>query len=46
MWILSLTNTLGVSESYFDCIDEAKQSLHQARLNGCNGFIYLDKKEK
>lgn len=34
---------LEISESYFSDIKEAQQSLHQIRLNGADGFIFLDK---
>jgi hypothetical protein len=40
MWIIKGKNILGAFQSWYNEIEEAKQALHQLRLNGCDGYIY------
>lgn len=40
MWLLKTINALGIIYTPYEHINEAKQALHQLRLNGADGFIY------
>jgi hypothetical protein len=39
-WRLKVNNILGNAYIPYKTIEDAKQALHQLRLNGADGFIY------